>query len=445
MSAMPTSFRSYNPDQSLFFPPSPRDWLPEGHLAHFVSDVVEQLDLDEFYRRYEGDGRRNQPYEPRMMVKILIYGYASGVFSSRKLARKLHEDVAFRVLAAENFPAHRTLCEFRRRHLAEFEGLFVQVIRICKEAGLVKLGTLAIDGSKFRANVSKHKAMSYGRMNEKEQQLKEEIRDLLAKAQAVDEEEDARLGPDNSGDELPEELRRRETRLKKIEEAKRRLEERQAEADSEKGRNPDDERTSPKGGPKFSRDFGVPPDKAQDNFTDPDSRIMKGNEGFQQCYNVQTGVDADHQIIVAAEVTQIAADCNELVGVIDATQANTLDKPERVLADAGYRSEENFQELDAREIDGYIAIGRKGRTQLSKNPDEALPATRAMLAKLETESGKKLYAQRKAIVEPPFGWAKASLGFRQFSLRGFDKVRAEWRMVCLALNLRRMRIALAAV
>jgi len=440
---MPTSFRDYNPDQSQMFPPSIKDWLPEGHLAYFIADMVERLDLRAFYARYEGDGRRNQPFEPRMMLKVLLYGYATGVFSSRKVARKLHEDVAFRVLAAENFPAHRTICDFRREHLEEFEGLFVQVVRVAKEAGLAKLGTLAIDGSKVRANASKHKAMSYGRMKDDEKRLKEEIHALVAKAQSVDEAEDAELGADNSGDEIPEELRRRETRLKKIEEAKQRLEQRQAEADRAQGRQPDDGRKSSKGGNDFSRDFGVPPDTAQDNFTDPESRIMKTAEGFQQCYSGQAAVDAERQIIVAAEITQNAADCNELLGVIEVAQANASQKPEQVLADAGYRSEKNFQELETRQIDAYVAVGREGKKLLSKQPDESLPATRRMMAKLATEGGKKRYARRKCIVEPVFGWAKAILGFRQFSLRGLKKVRAEWRLVCTVLNLRRMRTALA--
>ena len=379
-----------------------------------------------------------------MMVKVLLYGYATGVFSSRKVARKLREDVAFRVLAARNFPAHRTLSDFRREHLADFEGLFMQVVRVAKEAGLVKLGTIAIDGTKIRANASKHKAMSYGRMKDEEKRLKEEIHALVARAQAVDDAEDAEHGADNSGDELPEELRDRGTRLKAIEAAKRRLEQRQAEADLEQGRSPDDGRKSSTGGKKpYSRDFGVPPDKAQGNFTDHESRIMKAPDGFQQCYNAQTGVDAEHQIVVAAEVTQCAADNSELLPVIDAAQANAAMNAGRALADAGYRSEANLQELETRGVDGYISIGREGKKLLSKQPDESLPATRRMLEKLATEEGKKRYARRKAIVEPVYGWAKAILGFRQFSLRGLRKARAEWRIVCLVLNLRRMRSALA--
>lgn len=441
---MPTSFRDYSPDQMLLLPPSLREWLPEDHLAYFVSDMVDRFDLSSFYERYDGDGRRNQPFEPRMMVKVLLYGYATGLFSSRKVACKLHEDIAFRVLAAGNFPKHRTLSDFRSQHLSEFEDLFVQVVSLAKEAGLAQLGKLVIDGSKIRANASKHKAMSYGRMKDEQKRLKEEIHALVAKAQSVDDAEDAELGPDNSGDEIPEELRRRETRLKKIDEAKRRLEQRQAEADREQGRHPEDGRKSSKGGTKpFSRDFGVPPDKAQDNFTDPESRIMNTANGFQQSYSAQAGVDGERQIIVAADVTQNASDTAQLVPIIEAAQAITSYTPEQVIADAGYRSEKNFLELEARGISGFIAIGREGKELLSKQPLEALPATRRMLGKLGTEDGKKLYARRKAIVEPVFGWAKAVLGFRQFSLRGLRKVRGEWRMVCLVLNLRRMRTALA--
>ena len=244
---MPTTFRPYRPDQSFLLPPSPKEWLPEDHLAYFISETVDRLDLSMFYRRYEGDGRRNCPFDPRMMVKLLLYGYATGVRSSRKIAKKVHEDVAFRVLAAGNFPAHRTIAEFRQRHLKEFEGLFVQVVQLAQEMGLLKLGTLAIDGSKVKANASKHKAMSYGRMKEAEGRLREEIGRLLEEAAAVDAEEDRLYGEDARGDELPEELRRREDRLAQIEAAQRRLEERQAEADRAKGRHERDERKSPRG------------------------------------------------------------------------------------------------------------------------------------------------------------------------------------------------------
>src|SRR5688572_13045322 len=238
---MPTSFLPYEPEQDFLLPPSVSDWLPENHLGYFVSEIIDRLDLEKFYARYEGDGRRNQPYDPAMLVKVLVYGYATGVFSSRKMARKLYEDVAFRILGAGNFPSHRTICDFRLRHLPELKELFVQVAQLARELGLVKLGTIALDGTKVKANASKHKAMSYGRMREQEQKLKQEIEALLERARATDAQEDARLGVDQAAEEeLPAELRRRQERLAKIEQAKARLEARQVEADRERGRHPDD-------------------------------------------------------------------------------------------------------------------------------------------------------------------------------------------------------------
>ena len=245
---MGMTFRKYQPEQSFLLPPSPRDWLPEDHLSYFISETVDELDLSGFYAPYEGGGRRNRPFDPRMMVKILIYGYATGTFSSRKLARRVYEDVAVRVLSAGNFPAHRTMAEFRQRHLKEFKKLFGQVARIAAEAGLVKLGRVAVDGCKIKANASKHKAMSYSRMLEEEKRLEGEIAELLDRAQQVDKAEDELYGEENQGDELPEELRRREARLKKIGEAKQRVEQRQAEADRKRGRKPGDGRKNPRGG-----------------------------------------------------------------------------------------------------------------------------------------------------------------------------------------------------
>src|SRR5882762_2154919 len=278
---MPTTFRPCAPDQSLLFPPSPRDWLPEGHLAFFIADTVTTLDLQMFYAAYEGDGRRNQPFDPQMMVTVLLYAYATGTFSSRRIARQLEEDVAYRVLAAGNFPAHRTMAAFRQQHLATFEALFVQVVAIAREAGVVQLGALAVDGSKVKANASKHKAMSYGRLREEARRLREQIAALTTEAEATDAAEDAAHGPDVRGDELPAELQRREERLAKIAAAKARLEARQAEEDRRKGRTPEDGRKS-RGHKPFARDFGVPPDNAQENFTDPESRIMKAAHGFDQ-------------------------------------------------------------------------------------------------------------------------------------------------------------------
>ncbi|MGH8567001.1 MAG: IS1182 family transposase [Gammaproteobacteria bacterium] len=432
---MPTTFRPCAPDQSLLFPPSPRDWLPAGHLAFFIADTVAALDLEVFYAPYEGDGRRNQPFDPQMMVTVLLYAYATGTFSSRRIARKLEDDVAYRVLAAGNFPAHRTIADFRQQHLSAFETLFVRVVQIAREAGLVKLGAVAVDGSKVKANASKHKAMSYGRMRDEERRLREEIAALTTQAAATDAAEDAEHGPDVRGDELPAELQRREERLATIAAAKARLEARQADEDRQKGRTPDDGRKS-RGTKPFARDFGVPPDDAQDNFTDPESRIMKTSYGFDQCYNGQIAVDEGTQLIVATGLTNCAADNAELLPLIDRTHATLGDQPAEVLADAGYRGEATFQTLETREITAYISLGREGKPDAPPNP--AHEATQRMAARLASDTGRARYRRRKAIVEPVLGWIKEALGFRRFSLRGVAKARGEWNVVCLAVNLKRL-------
>jgi transposase len=437
---MPTTFRPCAPDQSLLFPPSPRDWLPEGHLAFFIADTVAALDLQTFYAAYEGDGRRNQPFDPQMMVTVLLYAYATGTFSSRRIARKLEDDVAYRVLAAGSFPAHRTIAEFRQQHLAAFERLFVQVVAIAREAGVIHLGALAVDGSKVKASASKHKAMSYGRMRDEERRLREQIAALTTQAAATDAAEDAAHGPDVRGDELPAELQRREERLATIAAAKARLEARQAEEDRQKGRTPDDGRKG-RGHKPFARDFGVPPDDAQDNFTDPESRIMKTSYGFDQCYNGQIAVDETTQLIVATGLTNCSADNGELLPLLTRTQA-TLGTPPEVLADAGYRGEATFQILEARGITAYISLGHEVRP--AKPPNPAHVATQRMAARLATAVGRARYRRRKAIVEPVLGWIKEVLGFRRFSVRGVAKARGEWNVICLAVNLKRLhRIGIA--
>ena len=440
---MPTTFRRYQPDQDLLLPVSLREWLPEDHLAYFISEVVEELDLSAFYAPYEGDGRRKMPYEPSMMVKVLLYAYATGVFSSRKVARRLEEDVAFRVLAAGNFPQHRTICEFRRRHLGDFKSLFVQVVQIARVAGLVKLGTVAVDGTKVRANASKHKAMSYSRMKQEEQRLSEEIASMCEQASQIDDEEDARYGAERRGDELPEELQHRAGRLEKIRAAKARLEAQQREADESKGRHPDDDRRSPGGrGPRFKRDFGVPEDRAQSNFTDPESRIMKTTDGYQQCYNGQLVVDEEFQLIVAADLTANASDQGVLLDLIGRVEEQLQSRPEQLLGDAGYRKEDDFTALESLEIDAYISIGREAKTADSVDANK-YPATHRMQEKLSTPEGKELYRLRKYIIEAVNGWIKHVLGFRRFSIRGLGGAAGEWNLVCLATNLRRMRPLIA--
>ena len=441
-SGMPTSYREYMPEQSLLLPPSLRDWLPEGHLVHFISDVVDQLDLKAFYERYEGDGRRKQPFEPRMMVKVLLYAYASGTFSSRKIAKRIEEDVALRMLAGGNFPSHRTISDFRKLNLEAFRGVFVQVVRFAQEAGLVRMGTIATDGTKVKANASKHKAMSYGRMVQEEKRLEKEIEQLVKQAEKQDAEEDAEFGEDVRGDELPEDLRHRETRLKKIKEAKKRLEQRQVEADQKKGRAADDGQRNRQTRRRYKRPFGVPPDRAQENFTDTDSRIMKAGNGFEQCYNGQIVVDDTAQIIVANRLTQSAADTDQLLPNVVEAFASTGECPIVLLADAGYRSEPNFLELEACGVNGYISLGREGKLAAVSNP-KAL-ATNRIKARLATRAGKDHYRKRKSIVEPVFGWIKQALGFRQFLMRGVEPVRGEWNLVCLAVNFKRLHVAFAS-
>ena len=436
---MPSNYRAYQPEQSYLLPPSPSEWLPEKHLAFFISEVVDEMDLSALYGRHEeSDPRGNQPFHPAMMLKILIYAYATGTFSSRRIAQKIEEDVAFRVLAAGNFPQHRTICDFRQEHLQQFVELFKQVVLIAKNSGLIKLGRVAIDGTKVKANASRHKAMSYDRMKQEEKKLESEIAELLKQAERTDRKEDQEYGSENRGDELPEELQRRESRLKKIREAKKRLEDRQAEEDREKGRHEDDGgRPNGKKGQPFKKEFGQPRDKAQDNFTDPESRIMKMGNGFEQSYNAQASVDEANQLIVAVGVTNCAADNGQLIPMIEATEATAEQRPGQVLADAGYRSEANFEYAETKSIDAVIALGREGKTAAARNSPSTQAAQR-MKEKLGTVEGAAAYRRRKVIVEPVFGWIKNVLGFRQFSFRGMKKTTAEWHLVCLAMNLRRM-------
>lgn len=436
---MPTSFRPYIPEQSLLMPSSLEDWLPEGHLAYFVSDAVDALDLGAFYARYSGDGRRRQPFDPLMMVKVLVFGYASGVFSSRKIANRMQEDVAFRLLGANNFPAHRTIREFRQVHVNEFSALFIEVVRLAKEAGLIKLGRLGVDGTKLRASASKHKAMGYGRMKEEEVRLKKEIADLLKRAEAVDEAEDAEHGPDRDGTELPDELQRRESRLKVISAAKARLEARQREEDKEDGRKPDDERRPASGrGPSYQRDFGIPHDRAQENFTDPQSRIMKTQDGYQQCYNAQAAVDEGSLLIVANDLGNNASDNGQLLPMLEKVKENVAVMPTMVLADSGYASEETLRELENRNIAACVALAREGKGTRTFDPIK-YPAKARMAERLKTPEGEAHYRRRKVIPEPVFGWIKNVLGFRRASMRGLERVKGEWDLICLALNLKRLR------
>jgi len=431
LSCMAKTYRSYCPDQLLLLPPSLRDWLPENHLAYFVADVVDQLDLSEIESYYERDDRGQPPYHPRMMTKVLVYAYCVGIFSSRKIQKRILEDVAFRILAAGNEPDFRTISDFRKIHYKALEGLFQQVLQLALTAGAMKLGRVALDGSKIKANASKHKAMSYRRMREEERYLRDEVRKLLNQARAVDDEEDARYGKNKSGDELPEELSRRETRLKRIREAKRALEQRACEEAAEAGKS------------EQEADRAKPGDKDQYNFSDPESRIMKGSDGFVQAYNAQAAVEASMQLIVGQAVTQQANDKQQIVPMVETIQQQAGQRPEQLLADSGYCSEQNLAHLQKKKVEAYIATDRQNhggqevRCKRGPLPDGATRVDR-MRRKLQTKAGAEIYAGRKAIVEPVFGQIKQARGFRQFLLRGIEKVRAEWAMVCMTHNILKM-------
>ena len=419
----------YDPDQQLLLPQALQEWLPEDHLAYFISDIVDQLDLSEITARYEGERRGGPPYNPRMMVKVLLYGYCIGVPSSRRIARRLHEDIAFRVLAANNTPDFRTISDFRKDHLAALSGLFLQVLVFSQRAGLLKLGHVALDGTKVRANASKHKAMSYKRMKEREGQLQGEVDELLRRAREVDEEEDRRYGKDKRGDELPEELAFREGRLEKIREAMAALEaeaQAQAETAEAEGRNHP----------------GVPDDQAQRNFTGPESRIMPGPGGkdFLQAYNCQAVVDHEHQVIVATRATNVSSDKQQAVVMIGEVIANTGTVPKEVSADVGYYSAPAVAGLQALGTDPFVAPEKtRHGTRPPPAPRERIPKglgpRERMRRKLQTKRGRQRYALRMETVEPMFGQIKQGRGFRQFLLRGLERVQGEWSLICTGHNL----------
>ena len=422
---MRKTYLPYEPDQQLLLPAALQEWLPDDHLAYFISDVVDQLDISEVTARYERERRGGPPYHPRMMVKALLYGYCVGVASSRRIAQRLHEDIAFRVLAANNTPDFRTISDFRKGNLDALSGLFVQVLALCQQAGLVKLGHVALDGTKVKANASKHKAMSYGRMKEREA----EVAELLERAREVDDEEDRRYGKDKRGDELPEELAFREGRLEKIREAMAALE---AEAQAAA------ERAEAEGGKRP----GAPDDKAQRNFTDTESRIIPapGGKDFLQAYNCQAVVDSAHQVIVAARATNRTSDKQQAAVMMEETIDNVGAVPREVSADAGYYSAKAVEELYALGVDPFVAPEqtRHGRVvppaPRGRIPIHLSPRDR-MRRKLQTRRGRQRYALRMQIVEPVFGQIKQGRGFRQFLLRGLEKVNGEWSLICTGHNL----------
>ena len=446
------TFRAFDPEQGFLLPPSLDDWLPAEHLARFVAELVdEHLDLSRIHAVYT-EGRGGPPYDPRLLVRILLYGYTTGVRSSRRLEAACVDVVAFRWLAAGVAPDYRAIARFRKRHLSALGHLFVQALALCQAAGMVSLGQVALDGTKVRANASRRKAMSYARMSDKEKVLADEVSTLLLDAERIDKAEDKKFGKNRRGDELPEELRRRETRLEKIRQAKAALEDEararareQAEATA-RGRGDDAETVAAKG--DAAADEVVPKPKAQRNFTDPDSKIMPTSDGaFHQCYNAQAVVDEDHQVIVATELDTNASDVGTLIPMTQQTEANTGQAPHQLLADAGYCSATNLHAVaDYAAEHGtefYIATGRHRRgdpppvAPRGRIPNDATEKQR-MARKLTTSKGRNVYARRKAIVEPVFGQMHTLQNAKQLLLRGLDQARGEWLLLATCHNLRKL-------
>jgi transposase len=448
---MDQRFKSYDRDQDFLLPPSMRDWLPKGDLAYFVADLMEELDLSEIYSYYEvsqinGETRAKalsgQPaFDPRMMTGLLLYAYANGTPSSRRIAKLCERDVGYRVITADQQPNFRTISEFRRIHLAPLRKLFIQVLHIAREAGLVRLGHVSLDSTKVKANASRHKAMSYGRMKEKEVEYAKKVKELLKEAERTDEAEDRRYGKENRGDELPEELRFHEARLAKIRQAKKVLEAKAHEEARQADRLQADGRPRPqKRGRPRKVEPGRPAPNKQYNFTDPESQIMKmGNGSFDQAYNCQAAVDSKAQIIVARSVTNSPNEKRQLVPAVKQIEENLGERPKKLSADSGYYSDDNIRHLRAKRIDDYVCPDRlkhgEAPAPVRGRPRKDLSFIDRVRRKLRTKKGARVYALRKQIPEPVFGQMKRCRNLRQFLLRGIEKVDGEWSLWCTGHNL----------
>ena len=456
---MSKTFRAWKIDEPLFLPPTVGDFVAQDHLARFVLSLVrDEIDLAEITGTY-GSERGQPPYDPTMMTALLLYSYCCGIYSSRRIAKACRERVDFMSIVALDAPDFRTISDFRKRHLKALGKLFGQILQLCETAGLVKLGHVALDGSKIKANASKHKAMSYERMEKRAAELEAAVAKWLSAAEAADAKEDKLHGRDKTGDEMPEWVADKKRRAERIRQAKAELEAEakaaaeaklKAAAEAQEKREAEGRR---KGGRKAAPPSTEPDAKVQKNFTDPESRIMKSKDGFVQAYNAQAAVDAEAQIIVAHDVTQSAVDCGQLVPMTDAIETNLGRKPEQLSADAGYCSEANLEALESRNIDAYVATGRardavagtvKGDATAA-SPEPAAPAAsepadaptrvEAMRAKIKAGGHTSPYRLRKQLPEPVFGQIKQARGFRQFLLRGFEKVRGEWAIICTVHNL----------
>jgi transposase len=441
---MSKTFRAWSLDQALLLPPSVHDFVPAGHLSRFVVALVtEELDLSAILASYRGE-KGQPPYHPAMMVALLLYAYAVGIYSSRRIAKACVERVDFMAIVALDAPDFRTISEFRRRHLGALSALFVQVLELCERAGLVKLGHVALDGTKIKANASKHKAMSYERMSKRAAELQAEVDGWLEAAEAADAAEDTAFGADKRGDEMPDWVANKQARLAKIREAKADLEaEVKAKAAAEQAarENHDDK---PRRGREAAPPAAVPEPKAQRNFTDPESRILKTRDGYIQGYNAQAAVDAHAQIIVAQTLSNNGSDQAQFAPLLDSIKANLKRNPDEASADAGYCSAANLRTLSRRRIRGYIATGRQkhgSKSATTKRPATPGSLLARMTTRLRRAGHRSRYRLRKQVVEPVFGQIKQARGFRQFLLRGIEKVKAEWAMICTAHNLRKLALA----
>lgn len=445
------TFRHYDPTRSFLLPPSLDDWLPEDHEARFVSEVVDELlDLSAIYDSYlEASGA--PPYDPKMMLKLLLYAYSTGVTSSREMERRCHLDVAFRWLSANSAPDYRSISRFRRRHLLALDTLFVQVLGLCAEAGLVRLGRVALDGTKLRASASRHKAMSYDRLGPRIEQLEAEVATILAEAEATDRAEDEAFGEGRRGDEVPDELARRETRIARMRAAKEAIEadarQKAAQQAAHKARAKGADDDAVQAAADAAAHKATPEGRAQRNFTDPESRMMKTTDGFHYAYNAQAVVDEHSQVVLAAEVVQAASDVDQLFDMIEITEANLEDagiddSPEVVVADAGYCSEANLQAAADRDVDVLIATGRLRRNERVPTPRGRIrtdaTARERMARRLRTKAGRADYARRKAIVEPAFGQMKVRQHAGFLRLRGLAGAQGEWTLHALCHNLRKL-------
>ena len=442
-------FKASNRDQLFLMPPSIQEWLPQKHLARFIVDIVAELDLNEIYRHYSGQGK--DAYDPKALLSLLFYGYSTGTFSSRKIEQATYDSVAFRYISANTHPDHDTIANFRKRFLPQISDLFVQILSIAQEAGVLKVGKISLDGTKVKANASKHKALSYGYIKKLEAQLKKEVQTLLKKAKEADNRKS------DDGLNIPEEIERREDRLKAIKEAKEKIEARAAQRyskESKEYREKMDKRKAKEkltgkktAGKKPKEPVNEPQDKDQVNLTDEESRIMPtSGGGYEQCYNAQASAEHDSRLILHSHVTQNVNDKQEIAPTMKWYERHPQLKPSTALnADAGYFSEENIKACEKNGMTPYISFGKEQHNQpLEERFKEADPlpddptSVEKMKHRLQTPEGKAIYAQRKSVIEPIFGIIKHIMGFRQFMLRGFEKARGEWDLVCIAYNLRRL-------